>query len=239
MKEQDYHIDGIDIKFFKNPKARNISITIKPFKGVRVSIPRYVTYRQARSFAKDKLSWIKKNLIKIKKAEEAYSIFNINTSFSTRKHKLEINHDNSTQMRSAIKDGKITIRIPLTIKIECTEAQLHIRGAIEKAWKIEAKKYLPIRMNELAFKHDLAYNKLAIKNTRSRWGSCSSTNNINLSLHLMRLPNSLIDYVILHELAHTKVKNHSNEFWKFLDTITNEKAKLLDKKLKNYRIRIY
>ena len=55
----------------------------------------------------------------------------------------------------------------------------------------------------------------------------------------MRLPNHLIDYVILHELAHTKVKNHSVTFWNFLDTLTDYKAKKLDKELKTYYLNVF
>ena len=64
-------------------------------------------------------------------------------------------------------------------------------------------------------------------------------NNINFSLHLMRLPQELQDYVILHELAHTKEKNHQPPFWKLLDTVTEGKAKILDKQVKKYSTRIY
>ena len=79
---------------------------------------------------------------------------------------------------------------------------------------------------------------MAIKNTKTRWGSCSFKNNINLSLHLMRLREELIDYVILHELVHTKVKNHSIEFWTTLD-IHCPNSKNLDRELKKYSLRIF
>ena len=60
----------------------------------------------------------------------------------------------------------------------------------------------------------------------------------DLSLHLMRLPNHLIDYVILHELVHTKVKNHSRDFWQLLDIVSGN-AKKLDREVKEYSIEIY
>ena len=55
----------------------------------------------------------------------------------------------------------------------------------------------------------------------------------------MRLPDNLIDYVILHELAHTKVKNHSVQFWHFLDSLTDNKAKSLDKELKSFYLQVF
>ena len=77
-----------------------------------------------------------------------------------------------------------------------------------------------------------------MRNSKTRWGSCSYENNINLNLHLMRLPNHLIDYVILHELVHTKIKNHSKDFWNLLDVVTGN-AKNLDRELKNHHTKIY
>ena len=123
-------------------------------------------------------------------------------------------------------------------EIQSIESQDYIRNIIEKILRIEAKSYLPKRVDELAKKHNFTYQKLAIKNTKTRWGSCSFKNNINLSLHLMRLREELIDYVILHELVHTKVKNHSREFWTTLD-IHCPKSKSLDRELKKYSLRFF
>ena len=108
----------------------------------------------------------------------------------------------------------------------------------QAAWRKEAKKRLPVRLRELSVKFDLPYNKVIIKNNRSRWGSCSDRNNINLSLYLMRLPDQLIDYVLLHELVHTVHKNHSKKFWRHLEKLQPD-AKSLDRELKGYRIEIY
>jgi predicted metal-dependent hydrolase len=81
----------------------------------------------------------------------------------------------------------------------------------------EAKKILPKRLQELAQKHGFSYKRLAVRNARTRWGSCSHANNINLNMHLIKLDNDLIDYVILHELCHTIEKNHSQRFWVLLE----------------------
>ena len=67
------------------------------------------------------------------------------------------------------------------------------------------------------------------------WGSCSEKNNINLNINLVRLTEELMDYVILHELVHLKVKNHSKQFWAELDKYVGN-AKELDKKLKKHRL---
>lgn len=109
------------------------------------------------------------------------------------------------------------------------------KAEIEKELRSKAHSYLPFRLKELATKYGLQYQRLSIRNTRTRWGSCSSKNNINLCIHLMRLPEELIDYVILHELAHTVHKNHSIKFWNFLSLLLGTDAKAIDKKLKAYK----
>ena len=93
-------------------------------------------------------------------------------------------------------------------------------------------------VEELAKKHNFKFKKVLIRNAKTRWGSCSKDNTINLSPHLMRLPNYLIDYVILHELVHTKIKNHSKEFWQLLGIVSGN-AKKLDREVKDFRIQIY
>ena len=98
-----------------------------------------------------------------------------------------------------------------------------------------AKEFLEGRVRELADKFGFVYNKVTIRNQKTRWGSCSGKNNINLNMKLMNIPNHLIDYVILHELVHTKVKNHSPIFWASLDRYVGN-AKVIDKELKQYSI---
>jgi predicted metal-dependent hydrolase len=96
-----------------------------------------------------------------------------------------------------------------------------------------ARIQLKERIDFLSEKYDLKYNKLFIKNQKTRWGSCSEKNNINLNAKLLNLPQKLIDYVILHELVHTKVKNHSSEFWLTIESYMYN-SKKYDKELKKY-----
>ena len=97
-----------------------------------------------------------------------------------------------------------------------------------------ARKILCRRIAELAQKHNFQYNKVSIRNQKTRWGSCSSKNNINLNQNLLNLPQSLIDYVLLHELVHTRVKNHSKDFWDELETVVPN-ARQVDRRLKDYQ----
>ncbi len=89
------------------------------------------------------------------------------------------------------------------------------------------------RLWELSRRHGFSYNHAYIRNQKTRWGSCSNRNNINLNINLVRLRPELMDYVILHELLHTQIKNHGTHFWARLDKLVAD-AKALDRELKKH-----
>ena len=97
-----------------------------------------------------------------------------------------------------------------------------------------ARKILCRRIGELAQLHNFVYNRVSIRKQKTRWGSCSTKNNINLNANLLHLPPELMDYVLLHELVHTRVKNHSKDFWDELETVVPN-AKQVDRRLKDYQ----
>ena len=239
MPEKIISIDGIGNVLFKHSKrARHLSISIRPFAEARVSIPVGMSYDSAVRFVSERKAWIQKHLDRMKEFEEMQTQFDENSSYSTKHHKLILKKADRKSISVKLSKGKINVVYPTETDSNSIELQAAIRKGIERALKIEAKEYLPGKVNELAGKYNFKFNKLALKNIKSRWGSCSRKGNINLSIHLMRLPDHLIDYVILHELVHTVQHNHSPRFWNKLDSITG-RAKSLDKELRKYRIAIY
>jgi len=117
---------------------------------------------------------------------------------------------------------------------ELESAQQNLR--LPKINKVEARDTLIRRLNEMAEIHHLNYSKVSIRNQKTRWGSCSAKNNINLNINLARLPGQLRDYVMLHELLHTRIKNHSKEFWAELDKALGGDSKTMAKKLRKYKL---
>lgn len=100
----------------------------------------------------------------------------------------------------------------------------------------EAKKVLPERVALLAERFGFKYGRVAIRASRSKWGSCSGENNISLSLFLMTLPEHLRDYVIIHELCHTVHHNHSASFHALVDRSLGGAEKSLQRELRQHSI---
>lgn len=132
-------------------------------------------------------------------------------------------------------DEAFTIYYPPQTDFSSENVQRLIRNAIFRALKKRAAQYLPPLLKELASMHHFTYKKVKITGSKGRWGSCSAAGSINLSCYLLLLPSHLIDYVLLHELCHTKEMNHGPEFWDLMDSVTGGLAKQLRKEMKNYR----
>ncbi len=93
------------------------------------------------------------------------------------------------------------------------QAEREFQGKSKEIDFPSAKLQLKRKVDNLAARHGFTYNRVSFRNQRTRWGSCSTNNDISLNIKLALLPEDLVDYVILHELVHTQVKNHAPEFW--------------------------
>lgn len=219
----------------KSKRVRRLSIAVTPDKGVVVTMPHYVSYAEAEAFVYKKSDWIKNTKVQV---EQKKTVFNDYTEFTTRFRKLMLISEDRTNVHLKVTEGFMEVHYPKNIPLSHPAVQEVIRSCVEHTWKIEAHELLPTRVRELAAKWGFTYKQLKIKATRSCWGSCTYDNVINLSLHLMRMPNELVDYVILHELCHTLHKNHGAQFWQLLNSVTEGKARQLSKHTQQYNPRV-
>lgn len=164
------------------------------------------------------------------------AIIDENTDLQTASFRLSILREERKDIALSLQNGLLTLRFPAHIDMAQPPIQQQIREILKNIFRREAKRLLPIRLSLLAGQHGFTYNNLRITSSHTRWGSCSSGKNINLSLYLMQLPWHLIDYVLLHELCHTREMNHSPRFWALMDSVTDNKAKALRAELKKHSI---
>ncbi len=134
-------------------------------------------------------------------------------------------------------DTGIRVAVPMNVSFNNAEKLVHTkidwikkhRKKIELAHHVSqqysetkintaaAKLMLMQHLLKLAAQYGFAVNKVSIRNQKTRWGSCSSVNNISLNIKLAALPRDLVHYVLCHELVHTRIKNHGPQFWQELE----------------------
>jgi hypothetical protein len=192
-----------------------------------------VSYREAVKYIEIKKDWIAVTRKKLKKQSRFADKLLNGELPRTRHHEFLLSRTQDEDMQCFFSQGLCELYIPESMDLSSEEVGGFINYCYTEALRKEARVFLVRRVNELAAIHNFSIKGVRIKNLKSRWGSCSATNNINLNLHLMSLPDHLIDYVILHELVHTRVKNHSREFWEELDKYVKG-SKAIAKEMRNY-----
>lgn len=142
-------------------------------------------------------------------------------------------------VKMRLKDGNLTVFIPGNFDLESSASQHIVKEMIRHALRHEAKRILPEKTLKFAQELQLQVTGIKINKSVSRWGSCSRRKTINLSYYTMLLPEKQIDYVILHELAHTVELNHGEKFWNLLDRFCGEDAKAISRSLRKYKSTAY
>ena len=209
--------------------ARNISMRTKP-DGLHVTVPpRCLTSRIMAVIEEYRPKLLEKWQ---KSAEQP---LDLNFRIDAPCFRLHLEEGRFSRFTLRINEEDITICCPPRTDFAQKSVQDLLRNAIIRALKKSAQTYLPPLLSELASHYGFKYKKVKITGSKSRWGSCSATGSINLSCYLMLLPPHLMDYVLLHELTHTKEMNHGPKFWEILDDLTEGKAKTLRAELRQFR----
>lgn len=130
-----------------------------------------------------------------------------------KSHTLVVMPSTRDEVKVSRQKQQIIVSLPDSVPLDSADVTAKVREVIISALRIEAKSYLPKRLAYLAAQMDCQYERVRFSHASGRWGSCSSNGTISLNIALMKLPHELIDYVLIHELCHTKQMNHSERFW--------------------------
>ena len=234
--EKNYLIEDAElgtITWKVNAKARRMTFRTKP-EGVYVTVPTGTTQKEV----KMAIETLRPKLLKAKEKAKPKPLIDLNYRIDAEYFKLSLVSGNRERFLSHSELGEMRIICPPNADFNDAGLQEWLKKVIVEALRRNAKIVLPPRLYMLSMKHGLPYEQLKINSSKGRWGSCSAKKHINLSCYLMLLPSHLIDYVLLHELAHTKEMNHSEKFWALLDKLTDGKAKALRKELMQFNINI-
>lgn len=191
--------------------SRSVKLSIAPDGSVRISMPPrtplFIAKRllaSSRGSIRELLEQGRDNLV----YEDGMQI--------GKSHSLHVSMGAVSSVRTH--DRRIHVALAATDSLDTPAVRRQVRDAVIAALRKEAKSYLPKRLAYLASQHGFAYETIRFSHASSRWGSCSSRGTISLNIALMKLPFELIDYVLIHELCHTREMNHSDAFWTLVES---------------------
>lgn len=219
MATKSVDIDGIGtIDIYKRKGSTNIRISVNSQGRVRVTQPTWIPFRVGIEFAKNKREWIMAHKKPLRFIEDGGEL--------GKSHHFEFTSTDKQRISSRIHLGVIKISIPAGVKWSDQAVQNVAKQAGIRALRFEAEKQLPPRLSQLATANGFSYTSVSIRALRGRWGSCSQNKDIVLNMYLMQLPWELIDYVILHELTHTKIMAHGKPFWTEMGKYVKDLSKI-------------
>lgn len=226
MATKTIELSGVGpVVLVKRSGNRSIRLTVTPT-GVRVSMPKWTPFSAGQAFALQHTDWIL-----TERAKQTGPLLESGQRIG-KMHYLRFEQVLGEQsVASRVTGTEIVIKMRSGETIDSPAVQERAQKACIRALKREGERLLPPRLASLASKHDKQYTSVVIKQLKRRWGSCDSHQNIAFNLFLMELSWDYIDYVLLHELAHTIEMNHGPDFWHVL-TAMQPRARDLAKQLR-------
>lgn len=210
MKSSSINDDEFgEISLNRSARSKQVRIKIGLDGRLKASLPNYASDGVVKKLVESSRAELRRML----KEYDKTSLYTAGMQVG-KSHFITTREITGSEAASAhIHGQQIIVSLPKGTLIEASEIQSLIRPVVIKAYRREAKSYLARRLSYLAEQTGYEYKKVRFSHASSRWGSCSTTGTISLNIALMKLPHELIDYVIIHELAHTKEMNHSKNFW--------------------------
>ncbi len=188
-------------------RASSVRIRVAPNGTLRVSAPRYTPML----FIRRLIHKSRDELRTLIASHQQQGLNFYDGMLIGKSHSLSVTRGSSTSVTKS--KQRIIVTLAEADALSDPVITKEIRRIVTTALRREAKSYLPKRLEYLATQHGFSYSNVRFSHAGSRWGSCSSSGTISLNIALMKLPFELIDYVLYHELAHTKHLNHSQVFW--------------------------
>lgn len=160
-------------------------------------------------------SWITKHfkLLKSQLALFKKDYLQDGTIYNVLGEQYTLKYSYKTNIDFAYSIEMLEKKIVVTINPKAQVRKYHIREDLKKFFINYAREYISGRVDYYTSKYGLNYNRIFIKNQKSKWGSCSSTKNLNFNWHLIFAPKAVLDYVVIHEVSHLQRMDHSKRFW--------------------------
>jgi predicted metal-dependent hydrolase len=203
---------AVPVEFVRNNRAKRYLLRLTRTRTARVTVPWAGSIAEARAFVWKNRPWLERQL-----KERAQREPNPLTDGTLIYYKGELQ---PLQVKQVL-DG---LELQLGQSRWRAKPGEGIKQSLERRLQRQAQFELPIRVSQLATAHGIRFDRVSIRNQRSRWGSCSSRGTISLNWRLIQVPPAVLDYLVLHELAHLKHMNHSERFWAYVESLCPDYA---------------
>jgi len=214
LGERNINLYGKSINYLVklSPNIRGIRLEIRSESGLTIVVPQNYTEQKIREVLLQKADWILRHMPDNKPVQlplfNNYPAGENRVFFMGRTLRLIPIRD-SKHRDSVVREGDI-----LYVYLNGNSA--NIAGMLEKWYRQQADEIFIRKSNFYKEKMGLTYRRILIRGQKTRWGSCSAAGNLTLNWKLLFAPDEVIDYVIIHELAHLRYMNHSSKFWKLV-----------------------
>jgi hypothetical protein len=230
MAVKKVDVPGIGaVKLYKRKGSRAIRLSVNSAGEVRVSLPYWLPYDAGTKFALSKAGWIQSQL-----QERAATLLEHNQPIGKSHHLYFVGNDRAERVTTRVNGSEIRVTHPGYLATSDAGLQKAAERAAIRALRNQAEQLLPQRLRALAGARGFTYKSVYVKQLTGRWGSCDTDQNIVLNLFLVQLPWHLIDYVLLHELTHTRALHHGPDFWQEFERHLPH-ARALRREIKQYR----
>jgi predicted metal-dependent hydrolase len=190
----------------RNRRSHSIKIKIDPSAQVIVVAPPDCPTPFIDKFVAKHQDWIARNLAKVKEHVEKKQLKDSSVDIFGKHYDKEIIFSAREKLGVHISGGKVVIN-------PVSDTKESVEKALTQFFKSTAEKYIVPRTHQLGKIMGISFRDITLRAQKTRWGSCSSQGNLNFNWRLVHCPPHVIDYVIIHELAHRKQMNHSSKFW--------------------------
>jgi hypothetical protein len=209
MSQKTIDIVGVgNVLLQKRKGTKHIRMSVRADGTVRVGMPTWMPYKAAVAFVQTQTDWLAKH----RPAEKSHVL--LPDMAIGKAHRLTFYESaDATRTTTRIVGDEARVTHPLGMLYKDPSVQKAAERVVIRALTAQAERLLPDRLAKLATEHGFVYRSVSVKRLRTRWGSCDNHANIVLNCHLMQLPWDLIDYVLLHELNHTRIMRHGEPFW--------------------------
>lgn len=196
----------------RHSRAKHIRLSVDTLGKVKVTAPRRISSSVIHEFVKENLDWIKS--VSLRQKDPRLSHPDLSLSIPQKITLKSI--DQSFYTSTLFSNKNFCDEKSNFLYLYGSNEQQHLDSL--RSWlKSRAKEFLIQRLTIRANLMDLEYNKVYIKNQKTRWGSCSNRKNINLNQNLIFFDMALVDYLLIHELSHLRYPNHSTAFWQHVE----------------------